>query len=180
MSLPVVTADTGEDSPYKFIKVSTEELQKRIQVHAEWLLAYKDVYESYKARNDIRRVNLSGADLSKADLKGADLRSARLIKANLGGADLRNAKLGDRPSDAELWNADLSGADLEGANLSNAKLNSADLSNARLYWGADLSGTDLRDADLNGVVFEPTTLKPFISLLLRTLKKWCTIRRRRS
>jgi hypothetical protein len=150
--------DTCAYSLCKRNKMSTEELQERIQVHAGWLLAYKNIYESDKALNDVRRITLSGADLSNADLKGADLRSAKLIKANLGGADLSNAKLGGADlSGAELWNADLSGADLEGANLSNAKLNGADLSNARLYWGADLSGTDLRDADLNGVVFEPTT-----------------------
>jgi hypothetical protein len=146
-------ADAGAESSYIIKKLSTEELQKTIQAHAEWLLAYKDDYTSEAARNDMRRANLSGVDL-----KGADLRSVRLTKANLGGADLSSANLGGADlSGAELWSADLRWSDLEGANLKNAKLNGADLSNARLFWGADLSDTDLRDANLDGVVFEPAT-----------------------
>jgi hypothetical protein len=78
--------------------------------------------------NNLRRADLSGADLSgadlrRADLSGADLRRADLSGADLSGADLRRADL----SGADLSGADLSGADLSGAYLSGAYLRMADL-----------------------------------------------------
>ena len=62
---------------------------------------------------DLRRTNLSGADLWKANLRGAELR-----EAELGGADLRRADL----SGAKLWRANLLGAKLRGAVLSGTDL----------------------------------------------------------
>ena len=88
---------------------------------------------------------LSLADLRRADLSGANLRGADLSRANLSGADLRGADL----SRADLRGADLSGADLRGADLRRATLSGADLSGADLS-RANLSGADLRWANLRG------------------------------
>ncbi len=73
-------------------------------------------------------------------LRGADLRRANLSYADLSDADLRRANL----SYANLRGADLSDADLRRANLSDANLRGADLG------GADLSDADLRRANLSG------------------------------
>ena len=93
---------------------------------------------------------LSGADLRRANLSDADLSGADLRRANLSDADLRRANL----SDADLSGADLSDADLRRANLSDADLSDADLRRANLsdadLSGADLSGANLRRADLSG------------------------------
>jgi len=70
---------------------------------------------------DLRRANLSGADLSGADLSRAYLSSADLRRADLSGANL---------SSADLSGANLSGADLRGADLSRAYLSGADLRGA--------------------------------------------------
>ena len=67
-------------------------------------------------RNEIEKIDLSGADLSGAYLSGADL-----SRANLSGADLSRANL----SGADLYGAYLSGADLYGAYLSGANLSGA-------------------------------------------------------
>ena len=54
------------------------------------------------------------ADLRRANLSGANLRVADLRRANLSGANLRGADL----SEADLYGADLNGADLTDARLS--------------------------------------------------------------
>ncbi len=82
---------------------------------------------------NLKRANLTGANLSGANLKNADLR-----KANLSGANLKNA--------------DLSEAFLSGTDLSEAFLNGADLSKAFLF-EADLSETYLTDANFTGATF---------------------------
>jgi uncharacterized protein YjbI with pentapeptide repeats len=66
---------------------------------------------------DLRKANLSGAELSNTNLSGADLR-----KANLSGASLANANL----NGADLRKANLSNAFLPAANLDNANLNGAE------------------------------------------------------
>ena len=58
------------------------------------------------------------ADLRRADLTGADLRRAYLIEADLTGADLRRADL----IEADLSWADLSGAYLRRVDLSGTKI----------------------------------------------------------
>ena len=89
-------------------------------------------------RPDLRKADLSGADLRGAVLSEADLRGAKLSGADLSGANLRGAKLSG---------ADLSGANLRGANLRKVDLRGADLRKAVLSW-ADLSGAVLSEADL--------------------------------
>ena len=57
-------------------------------------------------------------DLRRADISGANLRGAYLSEANLSGANLSGADL----CDADLRGANLSGADLCGANLAKTTL----------------------------------------------------------
>lgn len=106
-------------------------------------------------RLDLRRTDLSGADLNgvqfaHAVLLEAHLEGASLQRAQLGGADLRGACL----DNADLVEADLRGADLreahlEGAYLVDAHLEGADLGGAHLA-GAYLGGASLQGADLGG------------------------------
>ena len=103
------------------------DLNHAIELHKKWLNDEPD-----GQMFDLRRADLSGANLRRADLSGADLSGANLSDADLSGADLRGANLSD---------ADLSGADLSGANLSGANLS-----------GADLRGANLRDANLSGTL----------------------------
>ena len=90
------------------------------------------------------RANLRKADLSEANLYGANLRKADLSEANLYGANLRKADLSRSDlSWAYLSLIDLREADLTEANLYGANLRKADLSEANLY------GANLREADLS-------------------------------
>jgi hypothetical protein len=79
----------------------------------------------FPERAQIRRANLSDADLVFAGFSGADL-----AFSNLSGSCLTYANL----TGADLSNADLSGADLYFAQIGNANLT-----------GADLRGADLRN-----------------------------------
>jgi uncharacterized protein YjbI with pentapeptide repeats len=136
----------------------------------------------------LRKINLSGADLSFADLRGAKLSDVNLSGANLSGAKLRGAELwGVNLSSADLssadlsravlWSAVLNNADLMGAKLSSALLTNAKLSSAKLIGahlssavlrvanlrgadlrGADLSSTDLSFADLRGANLSEASL----------------------
>jgi uncharacterized protein YjbI with pentapeptide repeats len=117
-------------------------------------------WNTWRARNRERRVDLSGAnlrgldfggaDLGGANLFGADLRRANLTEADLGGADLGGANLGG----ANLFGTDLRRANLLEANLRSANLRTANLEKADLGFvslaGADLGGANLFGADLAG------------------------------
>jgi hypothetical protein len=105
--------------------------------------------------------NLSNADLSKANLSNADLR-AYLGGANLSYANLSNANLRGYLSGANLSYANLSGANLSEANLSDANLRGADLSDAKLSDAKNLTQTQLDEACGNSKTKLPEglTLKP--------------------
>lgn len=99
-------------------------------------------------RAPLRKIILSGRDLTGADLRGAELQGAHLRFAKLQGADLEFAKL----QGANLWGAKLQGADLgfaklQGAGLNRAQLIEADLRQAQLQ-GTRLNRTQLQGADL--------------------------------
>lgn len=91
-----------------------------------------------------RIVELRRADLSNAQLAGAVLTKAYFWQANLSGANLAGANL----NRADFWLSNLRGARLAGASLRRAHLGGADLTGADLR-GADLSGANLRDAILD-------------------------------
>jgi uncharacterized protein YjbI with pentapeptide repeats len=105
----------------------------------EKLLSGPEIWNQWRAENpqpdilDLRKVNLSGANL-----RGIDLNQASLIGANLSGADL---------SEAKLYAAWLREANLRGATLKGATLNGA------FFVKADLSGANLNCADLRGATF---------------------------
>ncbi len=83
-----------------------------------------------KVGQDLRGVDLEGADLRRTIFDGADLEGA-----NLSRADCRNASF----VRANLMKAALDGADLRGAHFVKAKLSLSNLQGARLD-GADMRG----------------------------------------
>ncbi len=88
----------------------------------------------------MRKAKLNGTDLRRANLSHADLSGAQLVGANLRNAYLRRANL----SAADLTGAELNGAGLIDVNLRNAKLN-----HCRIYgisaWNVDLRGAEQRN-----------------------------------
>lgn len=94
----------------------------------------------FKTKNNLPRLDLSGADLRAAVFKEAELQEAILTKADLQGADLQLAKLQGtklyfaKLQGAKLHFAKLQGADLQGANLELADLQLAKLQNAYFDW----------------------------------------------
>jgi hypothetical protein len=112
------------------------------------------------AERDIRHIDLTGADLTRANLTGALLRDTDLTRAilfaadlgtaNLTGADLARANLDSANLDsADLTRANLTRANLDIANLTRADLGSATLTYATLTY-ATLTGATLMSADLTG------------------------------
>ncbi|EAC2264233.1 pentapeptide repeat-containing protein [Listeria monocytogenes] len=146
------------------------ELDVVIEKHEKWL---RDGYGE--------RANLSYADLRRADLSGANLRGANLSYADLRRADLSGANLrGANLSYADLRRADLSGANLRGANLRRANLSYADLSCADLSCAnlrvanlsyADLSYANLRRADLNWINWRDVVGLTVIAVQINTTRK---------
>ncbi|WP_159716547.1 pentapeptide repeat-containing protein [Geminicoccus flavidas] len=115
-----------------------------------------------------RRCMLGGEDLRGVNLAGADLRSGLFNRADLSGADLREVRAdGAKFISAELTGVRMDGAELRRADFTNAVLDEAslveaDLRNARLYdaklrranlTGAMLDRTDLLRADLSGATW---------------------------
>ncbi len=108
------------------------------------------------ARLDSAR--LQGASLESAQLQGASLRLARLQGASLKSAQLQGASLyqAQLPG-AVLFGARLQGAALYGAQLQGAALEFAQLQGAALD-GVELQGAALGEAPLQGANFKGSTL----------------------
>ena len=66
--------------------------------------------------DELKEIDLSGANLSRVKLSKIDLRQSNLSYADLGGAFIRGANLHE---------ADLSGADLSNAKINNRQLDAA-------------------------------------------------------
>jgi hypothetical protein len=105
-----------------------------------------EAWNSWRTRNSLEQVDLSGTDLSGADLSGANLSGADLNRTNLNRTDLNQTNL----SRTDLVLANLSGASLGDAILIDAILIGTDLSGANLS-GASLGETILADVDLSQV-----------------------------
>ncbi len=96
------------------------------------------------------------ADLRRANLSGADLREANLMRADLSGADLREADL----READLWRANLREADLREADLSGADSRRADLVKPisvepeGLLSGADYMAENFKKIDQGYIVYK--------------------------
>jgi uncharacterized protein YjbI with pentapeptide repeats len=94
---------------------------------------------------DLSGVDLRRANLSNANLPGMNLARALLSKATLTGVDLSEANL----TGANLWTTNLTRANLAGANLTAANLTAANLTGANLT-GANLTGANLWTTTLTG------------------------------
>ncbi|EPR8660816.1 pentapeptide repeat-containing protein [Listeria monocytogenes] len=121
------------------------ELDVVIEKHEKWLR------DGHGERADLRRADLSGANLRHADLRRADL----------SGANLRHA---------DLRRADLSGANLRHADLRRADLSYADLSYADLNWinWRDVVGLTVIAVQIN------TTRKNNQITYIKELEIWTT------
>jgi hypothetical protein len=97
---------------------------------------------------DLRRVDLSRANLRNTDFLETRLDGARLRDADLSYADLRRTRL----DDADLRGAVLTGATLQAAVLARADLEAADLSYVNVL-GADLVGARLDGAILDRAIW---------------------------
>jgi hypothetical protein len=110
-----------------------------------------EILRRIRAKQSLKRGDLSGIQLSGADLEGIDFGRADLDGANLDNAKLRGANL----RHANLSNASLKGADLSDADLGKAELDGADMTRAILHrtvlHHASLEGVCLREADLRFV-----------------------------
>jgi len=124
----------------------------------------EDFVNEWKRRVRENINNLRRADLSEADLRGFDFSSANLervwfIGANLEGANFFNVSL----EDAKFMGANLENANFEEAQLKNAKFNGAVLKNAKLIKAhlekADLGGAHLENANLMDAHFENADLR---------------------
>lgn len=91
--------------------------------------------------SEIKKINLSGCDLSRMNLINSNLQGADLSNAILCGSNLSQANL----REANLCNTNLNNVFLYGTNLTRADLKGADLS------GAVLGMTIFGDVDLRGV-----------------------------
>jgi uncharacterized protein YjbI with pentapeptide repeats len=89
------------------------------------------------------KVDLRGADLSRADLNGIDFRDTRLTRVDLRGASLQDARL----ARANLSRATLIGTDLKRASLKETRLTETILMDANLH-DADFSSAYLHRAVL--------------------------------
>ncbi len=158
------------------------------QAHLEILRQGVDVWNKWREENpdiqadlieanltaiDLRYVNFSGVNLSRANLKStiliesnlsaANFEDAILISAHLDQANLEDAIL----IKANLEHADLSIALLRGANLSRANLQEVRLIEANLHGAnlieanltkADLSLSNLLETNLSGAILVSTSL----------------------
>ena len=89
--------------------ITSEDLNRILKDHSKWLKSSgSDGIQADLRKADLSNANLYGSDLRGANLRGADLYGADLSNANLRGADLYGA---------DLSNANLYGSDLRGANI---------------------------------------------------------------
>jgi uncharacterized protein YjbI with pentapeptide repeats len=102
----------------------------------------------------LENANLSGAKLQCADLIGAHLNGANLNKSNLRDAVLKDAYL----QKSDLQQSDLMNANFQRADLKGAKLNHANLMNANLQT-SELQGAELNHANLTNANFHIANLQ---------------------
>ncbi len=110
----------------------------------------QDLHRIQIAGANLSKVNLSRSNLTYADLDGVNLYSANLFKTDMEGANLHNANISEAVIDgAIISNSNLSKANLTKSSLSNANLYQSNLYQSNLYQ-AQLIGADLRGTNLIG------------------------------
>jgi hypothetical protein len=132
--MEVLTAFIREHSHGKWLPSGTGDQKREPSIRPD-VQAAVTVVGRRDAKQDIRPIDLTGADLRRAIIARADLTRANLLRADLTGANLASANL----TGAHLVSADLTGAGLMSANLAGADLTGADVNGAYLG-GADLTG----------------------------------------
>jgi len=134
-------------------------IKKILDDHNLWLETNgQDGRRAILNKTVLRRIDLSGSNLSRAVLCNVDLSRAILRGVNLSGSNLSGANLsGSNLSGANLSGSNLSGANLSGSDLSVANLSGSDLSGANLS-GSNLSGANLIGSDLRLCILPNSTL----------------------
>ena len=136
-----------------------------------------EAWNSWRAENPEKLINLGGVNLRGIDLnvtgvgevnlqgailKDADLRGAKLFMANLENVDLRGANL----ENAEMEGAYLKGTNLYGANLYKANLRGANLCSSTIRVAylsdANLDGANLTNAAIRSARFINTRIKDLV------------------
>ena len=108
-------------------------------------------------RADLRHLNLTNTDLTRANFESIDLNHCDFTGANLFRAVLRRADLGHAIlRDADLYEVDLYQADLAEADLTNARLTRARLVETNLI-GATLENCDIYGIAAWDVTIDDTT-----------------------
>ena len=123
-----------------------------------------DVWNRWRDTDPVRRIYLSGANLSHIDLRQVNFSYADLTQVNLSYTDLRKANL----SHADISRSNLSGADVGGANLWDADLSETDLSQANFavanLWSVRVKGSNFSNAQVAGTFFGKSDLSEAIGL----------------
>ena len=125
-------------------KITQKELDKRIELHQEWLKDNSKGEVLDLVNCDLSYLSVVDVDLRFADLIDCDLSYVTILNSNLRYANLNGSKL----RFADLTNSDLGDAKLHNTDLSYAKLRSTNLSFAYLK-ESNLAFTDLRHAILS-------------------------------
>jgi hypothetical protein len=134
-------------------------LLEGVEAWNQWRAAHRSIRPDLTQAFLPSRLDLSGANLSRADLSRAHLTEENLSRANLSRASLYQTHLSwtnlveANLSRAEICQANLVEANLTRANLTRANLAEANLSQANLIkvnlTGACLAGADFTEADLS-------------------------------
>ncbi len=163
-----------------------------LRTGAQGIATFNGLSYARKKRISLKKLDLTGCDLTQVQLSSMDVRGSSFKDANLKQADLRrlsakeasftNANMDEsdcRMIDAEsadFTGASLCNANLRGASLSGACFKSANLNGANLI-ESNIQGVDLTDCDLTNVKFFNTrynekTILPKGFNNPRSLK-WC-------
>lgn len=129
-----------------------------LQKEEQGIKEFNSMSHAKKRRTPLKKLNLSGRNLSEVQMSAMDIRGAiftnailkqaDLRQANAEGASFKNANLDD--SDLRLIETD--GADFTGASLRNANLRAAWLSKT-CFKSADLSGANFAHSNIQGADF---------------------------
>jgi uncharacterized protein YjbI with pentapeptide repeats len=142
-----------------------------------------DLLEATLRRVDLSGLDLSGCDMYRADLHGTNFEEARLVKVRAREADLSSAALTKADLEAaQMQRANLEDARLRGARLISTKLQDAKAQHAAFegaalqeanFDGADLRAAAFRDADLNNTFFRGTVFdEPALRSIVADAKNW--------
>ncbi len=129
----------GEGNAYSNVN-RVRSLEKQ---HIEAVKMGASAVDEWRRDNPASRLDLTGADLRGLDFSGWNLSRALLDSADLSGVSLQGADL------SECW---IRRASLTGANLRKASLYRANLA------GSDLSGADLRDTQMYRCILRDSIL----------------------